>query len=94
MSTLVSLYCEENSLYAFEKVFAGKSAFQKVLEWAEKIPESEIVVFLTEKNRSSVLSQIEEKKISLVERNSWNLKEFLEESYNIAEKTESSDVIF
>ena len=94
MSTLVSLYCEENSLYAFEKVFDGKSAFQKVLEWAEKIPESEIAVFLTEKNKSSVLSQIEEKKISLVERNSWNLKEFLEESYNIAEKTESSDVIF
>ena len=94
MSTLVSLYCEENSLYAFEKVFDGKSAFQKVLEWAEKIPESEIAVFLTEKNKSSVLSQIEENKISLIERKSWNLKEFLEESYNIAEKTESSDVIF
>ena len=94
MSTLVSLYCEENSLYAFEKVFDGKSAFQKVLEWAEKIEEAEILVFLTEKNKNSVLPQIEGKKLYLVEKDFWNLKEVLEESYKIAEKTESSDVIF
>ena len=52
MSTLVSLYCEENSLYAFEKVFDGKSAFQKVLEWAEKIPEKKIIIIQKKKNKS------------------------------------------
>ncbi|MGN0730053.1 spiro-SPASM protein [Treponema sp.] len=83
MKNLVFLYAGENDSRAFDKVFSGKSAFERCLEWAGGISGlCGISVACCGNVRElveSCVSGISGKDISVVSRESWNTAELLQE---------------
>ena len=79
MENLVILYGAELTTHAFEKVFDGKSAFEKVLEFAQKFGER--VLVFTKKNSASeaLVSKIisENPKIDSVSQENWTKSLFI-----------------
>lgn len=96
MSTLIILYCDKNSDYGFQFCFHENSALDNVLYWAREIPDSKIVIFYTEKQKSLVERHllIPVKIEQMCEKDEWTFEEMLENSYNLAEKYDSKDIIF
>ncbi|MBQ9908422.1 MAG: spiro-SPASM protein [Treponema sp.] len=81
MNNLVVLYGGDLTSHAFEKVFDGKSAFERVLEWAGLFSKN-IILFTT--NDSAFSGQISsslpsEAQVQLVSRNSWSKSLFISE---------------
>ena len=80
MKNLVVLYCGGLTAHAFEKVFDGKSAFEKVLDWAEEF-RTKIILFtktdsLAEKEISSILAASE---LEILSRPDWSKSLFISE---------------
>ena len=98
MKTLVFLFAPANSLYKFDKLFDGKSAFERSLEWAEsmkKLCESEICV-LTEPSEAEKCRGLisEPEKVLVVEKNSWTITELFDSFCAECEKTKADTIIF
>ena len=94
MSTLVNLFCDSSSFRGFEKVFDGFSAFEKVLAWAKKIPDSKIVIFFFQNQKEEVENQTSGENVTLFCQENWSPFSLLNFLYDFAQKFECEDVIF
>lgn len=105
MKTLVILFAGSRSRYMFDPLFAGKSAFERSLEWAgslKKINESETVVFASESVKKSVekvlssatfLSSYDEK-IEVCSETQWCVKTLLQHISVCAKERHADAVVF
>lgn len=90
MKNVVILYCADLSRHAFETVFGGKSAFERVLDWAGVFAEK---IILFTKNASPVASEISSflsahSKVESIAKDSWTKSAFISE---IAERLKIYD---
>lgn len=104
MKTLVILFADFGSLHIFDKIFDGKSAFGRSLEWAEEVcalPEisgksnqAETVVFAFERNARKCREEISASGINaeVVERAAWSVTELFE-SFSTLSKEKNADSI-
>lgn len=105
MKTLVILFAGSRSRYMFDPIFAGKSAFDRSLEWAEslkKINESETVIFVAESVKKSVESALSAsevlsasgKKIEICCETQWCVKTLLSRLSVYAKERQADAVVF
>lgn len=104
MKSLIVLFADNISEYGFEKVFDGKSAFYKSLEWAQKINDSVgIDIFCFNQNKDLLQFQIDEfceeknydkKSINLIQKENWSNELLFYELSQGAKKSECDYVIF
>lgn len=98
MKNLVFLYIGENSANAFEKVFSGKSAFERSLVWASGISDlCGIVAACSEENKNSVeliSSSFGKDRIKIVSRENWNTAVLIEEMLAQVSCFSADDIVF
>lgn len=99
MKTLVILYADSRSLHMFDRIFGGKSAFERSICWArscEKISDSEIIILADkaiENECKSVLS-VNENNVKLVTSEKWTVSGLFTTFYEYARETESENIVF
>lgn len=95
MNTLLILFADKKSSRKFDKAFEGLSAFEKSLFWAKKHSEK-IVVLGYDEEKSDIEKEIAcaESNAALICRNSWNVQEILNASFNLAEEKQCETVAF
>ncbi len=98
MKNLVFLYIGENSANAFEKVFSGKSAFERSLVWASGISDlCGIVAACSEENKNAVeliSSSFGKDRIKIVSRENWNTAVLIEEMLAQVSCFSADDIVF
>lgn len=103
MKSLIVLFADNYSEYGFEKVFAGKSAFYKSLEWAKNVKDSlGIKIFCSTENQNLIKAQIDEfcletsfsGKISSIEKDKWTNENLFYELSQVAKESECDYVVY
>ena len=80
MKNLVVLYCGELTAHAFEKVFDGKSAFERVLDWAKEFGKKIILFTKTASFAEKQISlTLEKSETELLSRPVWSKSLFISE---------------
>lgn len=103
MKTLVILFADSGSLHIFDKIFDGKSAFFRSLEWAGNVcalkdfsDSSEIIVFGFEKNAENCKKEISDSGINagLVLRENWTVSELFESFSSLSKEKQADTVVY
>ena len=99
MKTLVILFADFMSLHIFDKIFSGKSAFERSVEWAEnflKTNEGNIEIFCSKQIEGECSSNLSAagKNIPLISADRWSVSELFTKLDSEAKKTKSDTILF
>lgn len=103
MKTLVILFADSGSLHIFDKIFDGKSAFDRSLEWAKKVcalneffDDSEIFVFASEKNEQKCRNEISASgaNANVVSRKNWTVSGLFESFAALLKEKKADSIIY
>lgn len=99
MKTLVILFADFRSLHLFDKLFDGRSAFERCLDWADsvsKINESETVVFASEQISRECEGAIEGcgKKLSVITSENWTISELFTKFAEVGKSSKADSIVF
>ncbi len=103
MKTLVILFADFGSLHIFDKIFDGKSAFTRSLEWAKNVcslkeffDDAEIFVFSSEKNEQKCREEISAsgEKANVVSRKNWTVSELFESFSTISKEKNADSIVY
>ncbi len=82
MKNLVFIYCGFEESHAFDKIFSGISAFERVLLWAKEISEKiSVRILLNPKFLNSVKASLSAQNFGdykIIEKSTWNTQNLLE----------------
>lgn len=99
MKTLVILYADSRSLHMFDRVFDGKSAFERCIDWADsckKIGAEEIFVLADKAIEDECQSALKlcNCKTELIVQDKWTVHSLFSVFGDCAEKKEAENIIF
>ena len=103
MKTLVILFADFGSLHIFDKIFDGKSAFDRSLEWGKNVcalkeffDDAEILVFAFEKNEQKCREEIQAlgMNIDVISRKNWTVSELFESFSELSKEKKADSIIY
>ncbi|MBO4320695.1 MAG: spiro-SPASM protein [Treponema sp.] len=97
MKSIVFLYAGFSTSFAFDSVFSSRSAFERSLVWASGIKDAlGIFVAVTPFTESQVKAQLNELelKADIIKKESWNMKELIQEMARAAGQSGAGEVIY
>ena len=109
MKTLVILFAGADSTHAFEKKFAGKSAFERSLAWACGIESNAgVYIFTTPENKAAAGTQMSDSSfgsicsacgskkssMSIVEKDSWTNASIISEIASVCAKEKADNALY
>lgn len=99
MKTLVILFASSKSLHMFDKVFAGKSSFERSLDWAQKVKEivdSEIILFGDYSIKKECLLSLDQMNLQCSCRfeEEWTVHKLFQEFSNVTKEKNAENILF
>lgn len=99
MKTLVILFADFRSLHIFDKLFAGKSAIERSIDWADSVcnkTDGEIVLFCSEQIKAECSSVIAESKknVSIFSSEKWSVSELFTKFDSAAKEYKADTIVF
>ncbi len=98
MKNLVFLYAGESSSHAFDRIFDGKSSFERTLAWASEMDDCEaITIACNTENECKIkecTAQFHQKKIQIENKDSWVTRNLLEAISKSSEKNGARTIIY
>lgn len=98
MRNLCFIYMGDAYTHAFDKVFSGRSAFERVLEWGSRVQFScTQIIACTEENANTVkeiLMASEIKDAKVITRSAWTLLDLLNAMVDESHASEAENVVF
>ncbi len=95
MKNIIVLFAPSNSLHIFDEFDDGLNAYQKVLQWTEKVPDiAKVFVFadsLTEENCRKFNTK---NNAEIVSKSEWNVFELLTSMHELCKKEKCENIIY